>query len=161
MSPFVIIKVGMQEWRSEICFEGGRQPRWVMQFMEIPVFNLLEEVVIEVRDKDMIGSEAIGRAKLRLDFFAMGAGRQEWIELWYLDMPAGKIHFRSEWFPEVQMMAEGGMGMGGGRGGGGAGAMMAGAMVGAMVATDVMMHEEHRRRGPEVVVVNTHHRHRR
>lgn len=24
MNPFVLIKVGMQEWKSEVCFDGGR-----------------------------------------------------------------------------------------------------------------------------------------
>lgn len=64
---------------------------------------------------------------------------------------------RSEFIPEVAMAA------GGGGGGGGAGvgtAIAAGAMAGAMVGMEVAAHE--RRRGPDVVVVNTgHHRHHR
>lgn len=55
------------------------------------------------------------------------------------------------------------MAAGGGGGGGGAGvgtAIAAGAMAGAMVGMEVAAHE--RRRGPDVVVVNTgHHRHHR
>ena len=132
MNPFVLIKLGMQEWRSEVCFDGGKHPRWMLQFMEVPIFSLAEEVLIEVRDKDaIIGSEPIGRARVRLDFFAVGSGRQEWIELFHLDMPAGRLHMRSEWFPE---MAGGEMMVAGGGGGGGVGrAVVEGAIIGGML----------------------------
>ena len=115
-----------------MCFDGGKNPRWMLQFMEVPIFSLAEEVLIEVRDKDaMIGSEPIGRARVRLDFFAVGSGRQEWIELFHLDMPAGRLHMRSEWFPE---MAGGDMMVAGGGGGGGIGkAVVEGAIIGGML----------------------------
>ena len=112
----------------------------MLQFMEVPIFSLAEEVLIEVRDKDaMIGSEPIGRARVRLDFFAVGSGRQEWIELFHLDMPAGRLHMRSEWFPEMaggDMMVAGGgeMMVAGGGGGGGIGkAVVEGAIIGGML----------------------------
>jgi hypothetical protein len=28
MNPFVLIRIGMQEWRSAVCEQGGRNPRW-------------------------------------------------------------------------------------------------------------------------------------
>lgn len=28
MNPFVMIRIGMQEWRSAVCEQGGRNPRW-------------------------------------------------------------------------------------------------------------------------------------
>jgi len=35
MDPFVFIKVGHQEWRSAVCENGGKNPRWTLQFMQI------------------------------------------------------------------------------------------------------------------------------
>lgn len=50
MSPFVFIRIGMQEWRSAVCFNSGRNPRWELQFMDHSVINPNEDVIIEVRD---------------------------------------------------------------------------------------------------------------
>jgi hypothetical protein len=44
---------------------GGKNPHWQMQVMDIPVMKLrkLEKIVtIEVRDKDILHSEPIGHA---------------------------------------------------------------------------------------------------
>jgi hypothetical protein len=59
--------------------------------MEIPVLDAMHEVLIEVRDKDMIGSEMIGFAKCRLNLFCIPGGMTEWLELFYMGMPAGRI----------------------------------------------------------------------
>ena len=64
MSPFVIMRInGAEERRTEICEYGGRNPRWSMmpqQEMKWELFNLDHELLIEVRDKDMIGSAFLG-----------------------------------------------------------------------------------------------------
>lgn len=52
MSPFVIIRVNGREWRSAICINGGRHPRWEFQFFDFEVANLEHEILIEVRDRD-------------------------------------------------------------------------------------------------------------
>jgi hypothetical protein len=44
-------------------------------------------------------TEMIGHATTRLNFFAVPGGRAEWLELFFLGMGAGRIHFRSEFFP--------------------------------------------------------------
>jgi len=152
MSPFVKIQVGMQEWRSDVCMNGGRNPSWgPLNRMEHIVMDPMQEVFIEVRDKDMIGSEFIGQARVPLNFFLKPEGTlNEWLELKRDLFAAGRIHLRSEFIPEVAMA------MGGQGGGGGAGkAIAAGAMIGTMAAIDIAEHD--RRRGPEVVVVNEHH----
>jgi len=162
MSPFVIVRINNQEWRSDICMGGGRKPEWgAINRMEHMVMNPMHEVHIEVRDKDMIGSDIIGHAMVPLQFFMKPveiAGKvNEWIELKRMGFDAGRIHMRSEFIPEVAM---GGAEMRTGGGGGGVGmAVAAGAMVGTMAAIDIAEHD--RRRGPEVVVVNEHHGHGR
>lgn len=71
----------------------------------------------------------------------------EWLELFYMGFPAGRIMMRSEYFPEGVAMA----GMGepvmmqtGGNGGMGK-AMMAGALVGTVAAIEIAEHRRHRR----------------
>jgi|LauGreDrversion4_2_1035121.scaffolds.fasta_scaffold2210298_1 hypothetical protein len=99
MSPFVIIKVNGREWRSAVCFEGGKRPHWTLQFMDIEVLNMEHEIYIEVRDNDPYRTEMLGHVTTRINFFAVPGGRKEWLELFYMGSPAGKIHFRSEFVP--------------------------------------------------------------
>jgi hypothetical protein len=40
MDPFVVIMVGKQQWRSAVCVNGGKNPHWQMQCMDIPVKKL-------------------------------------------------------------------------------------------------------------------------
>lgn len=104
MDPFVIIKVNLQEWRSAVCMGGGKNPRWEFQFMEHQVLSLDHEVYIEVRDRDPMITEMIGSARVPLRFFCVPTGLTEWIELFFMGMPAGRIQFRSEYFPEISIM---------------------------------------------------------
>ena len=74
--PFVFIRVGQrQEWRSAVCINGGKNPSWVGQHMDIPVKKLskLQKIVhIEVRDQDPMRSEPLGHANITLAQFACG-----------------------------------------------------------------------------------------
>jgi hypothetical protein len=61
MSPFVIMRVnGREERRSEFVEQGGKHPVWNHQVFEWQMFNLDDELFIEVRDRDMIGSQFLG-----------------------------------------------------------------------------------------------------
>jgi len=66
MDPFVFIRVGNnQEWRSAVCHNGGKNPQWSMQHMEIPVKKLNKlnkNVLIKIRDQNMLKSEELGHA---------------------------------------------------------------------------------------------------
>ena len=83
MDPFVHLQVGsFQDWRSEVCINGDRNPKWEHQHMEIDVKHLKQELTIEVRDKDILGSEPIGTAVVSISFFARPEGVfDDWIEL--------------------------------------------------------------------------------
>ena len=98
MDPFVRLSIGKQEWRSAVCVNGGKNPHWQNQHMEIPVRKLRKlqkGVLIEVRDKDILHSEPIGHAVVPLEFFAGRGPREEWIELKFQGHPAGRIHMKS------------------------------------------------------------------
>ena len=103
MSPFVIMRInGAEERRTEICEYGGRNPRWSMmpqQHIEWELFNLDHELLIEVRDKDMIGSAFLGQARVPVGRFAREGGNSERIELFFNGFPAGNIHLKSEYWP--------------------------------------------------------------
>ena len=51
MDPFVVMKAGpLQEWRSNVCRNGGKNPRWNHQHMEIDVKHLGQMLQIWVKD---------------------------------------------------------------------------------------------------------------
>lgn len=67
MSPFCLVRINNQEWRNDVCLGGGRRPEWGgLNKMEHIVMDPMREVHIEVRDKDMIGSDMIGHAVVPL-----------------------------------------------------------------------------------------------
>ena len=81
MDPFVYIKVGnRQEWRSQVCINGGKNPQWHHQHMDIPVKKLKKlgkNVHIEVRDQDPLKSEPLGHTNITLGLFAKNGPREE------------------------------------------------------------------------------------
>lgn len=83
MDPFIHIQCGNDaDWRSTLCVDGNRNPRWEHQHMEVSVHRMQEEMHIEVRDKDLFGSEPIGSACIKLGFLAREEGMfDDWIEL--------------------------------------------------------------------------------
>ena len=78
---------------------GGRNPVWELQFFNFEVIDMNHMIEIEVRDKDMIGSQMIGHARVPMVKFARPGGANEWIELFYEAFAAGTIHFKSEYQP--------------------------------------------------------------
>jgi len=105
MDPFVFIQVGkQQQWRSSVCVNGGKNPVWQFQHMEIPVKKLskLEKVVrIEVRDQNLLGSEPIAHANVTLGMFASRGPVHERIQLIHRGMNGGHIMMRSVFHTET------------------------------------------------------------
>lgn len=62
MSPFVTVRIQNREERSEIKDQAGRHPVWMMQHFDWEVLDMNHMIDIEVRDKDMVGSEMLGHA---------------------------------------------------------------------------------------------------
>ncbi len=69
--------------------------------MEVPVFDLFHMVEIELHDRDTINNQMLGHASVQLKLFCLPGGMQEWIELFNYGQPAGRIHLRSEYMPEM------------------------------------------------------------
>ena len=68
--------------------------------MEVPVSNLMDEVFIEVRLRDMAGDESAGEVRLNLNLFCVPGGFRDWFNLSKNGRPHGKILLRSEYSPE-------------------------------------------------------------
>lgn len=101
MNPFVTVKVVNREERSQIIVGGGRHPVWMMQMFEWEVIDMNHMIEITVLDRDQIGAEHVGRCQVPMSRFARVGGAQEWLELNYMGMPAGNIHFTSEYIPQA------------------------------------------------------------
>jgi hypothetical protein len=101
MSPFVTVRINNREERSMIIEGGGRNPHWTMQFFNFEVIDMNHMIEIEVRDKDMIGSQMIGHARIPMARLARVEGASEWIELGFELFNAGTIHFKSEYTPQA------------------------------------------------------------
>jgi hypothetical protein len=87
-----------------VCVNGGRNPRWpVHEHMQVECGRFWSHKLhIEVRDKDLIGSEPIGHAEVNLDFFKRPNGHfMEAIELWHHGHPAGRIVLKTTYHPEM------------------------------------------------------------
>ena len=69
MDPFVIIQVGAQEWRSNVCQNGGKNPSWTLQFMVIEPGLFAHKMHIRVCDKDPLKAPLIGEAEVPLSIF--------------------------------------------------------------------------------------------
>merc|ERR1712127_188368 len=91
-----IIRIGNREQKSAIVMGGGRHPIWTLQFFEFELFDLNEEVYIEIGDKDMVGSDMIGHVRRPGRFFVeLGFRESEWMELHFQGFPAGNVHFKT------------------------------------------------------------------
>ena len=108
MDPFIYMRVGqLQEWRSSVCVNGGRNPRWgIHEHMQVECGRMQHKLHIELRDKDVFGSEPIGHAEVNLDFFKRPNGHfNEAIELFYRGMPAGRLVVKTTYHPEAMTVA--------------------------------------------------------
>ena len=100
MSPFVIIRVGEFEWRSPVKEQGGHQLHWDFAHMDMEVFDQFKPMRIEVLDHaGLFNNEPIGHCEVPTNFFCRVGGCEEWLELKFRGMNAGRIHFRSEYMP--------------------------------------------------------------
>ena len=105
MNPVVHIHVGQwQNWRSQCAVDGGQHPRFYEQFMDIEVRYCEGMIRIDVHDLNGNGAPIIGTCEVPLQRFDHPGGREEWVEIFNFGMPAGRLHFRSEFVNRGLMM---------------------------------------------------------
>ena len=70
--------------------------------MQVECGRMAHKLHIEVRDRDVFGSEPIGHAEVNLDFFKRPNGHFcEPVELVWRGFPAGRIHLKITYHPEA------------------------------------------------------------
>jgi hypothetical protein len=74
LSPFVVVRINGREEISAIIEGGGSHPVWTLQFFNFEVIDMNHMIEIIVKDKDMMGSEILGRAEVPMGFLAKPMG---------------------------------------------------------------------------------------
>lgn len=91
MDPYVVITLGAERQRTQICRNGGKNPFW----NETLYFNNMNNdqvMQIEVWDKDYLTKDDIvGAGQLNIASFADGMRRQQTVTLYYKGRSAGQI----------------------------------------------------------------------
>lgn len=101
MSPFVEIRIGNFEWKSVHKEHAGRNPDWgILAKFDFEVLNPDAMMHIDVKDHmGLANNESVGHAEVPVHSFCRPGGGAEWLELKCMGMPAGRIHFTSEFMP--------------------------------------------------------------
>ena len=94
MSPFCRVKVREQTFVTKVCSGGGKSPHWNETY-EIDVKYLGDDLMLEIDDKDMMSTDMIGTAVIKLSSLCCNEGVDDWFLIQYKGRNAGKIHLRS------------------------------------------------------------------
>ena len=101
MDPYVKMSSREQEWKSPICKNGGKEPKWEHgNHWDIQVHYLGDELEFHVWDDEIGRDNSIGSGKTKLSALAIHGGFDEWFEIDYKGESAGKVHLKAEWFPK-------------------------------------------------------------
>ncbi len=99
MDPYVKFTCREQEFKSTICKNGGKNPKWSHDTIEIQVHYLGDDLHFHVWDDEVGRDESIGQGSCKLSSLAIHGGFDEWFEIQHKGEPAGKIHLKAEWHP--------------------------------------------------------------
>lgn len=103
MDPYVKFSSREQEWKSPICNNGGKNPKWHDHGdakWDIQVHYLGDELEFHVWDDEIGRDESIGSGSTKLSALAVHGGFDEWFEIQHKGKPAGKVHIRADWMPK-------------------------------------------------------------
>lgn len=95
--PYVIMSCRENTWQSPVCENGGKHPTWEQAFWDLEVKYEGDNIEIECRDDDVVGSKHIASGVIKVGALTLGDGFDEWFEVQHKGKPEGKIHLRSEW----------------------------------------------------------------
>ena len=100
MDPFVEVRVAGQEYKSEVCKNGGKKPEWSDSF-EIRVMNLeSDQIEITINDQDMFSVDHVGSVTYQVSSFCVSTEEHNnWYYIGYKGEIAGRIRIVSQWTP--------------------------------------------------------------
>ena len=83
----------------------GKKPKWKDEFVDIDVKYVGDDLLLQMFDEDVCGSDFIGETSIKLSAFCVGSGLDEWYQINHKGKKAGKINIKSEWTPSgMQLM---------------------------------------------------------
>eukprot|EP00347_Sterkiella_histriomuscorum_P023555 403334191 len=97
MDPYVQLKVNGLIYKTKVCKDGGKNPRWSEEF-EISCNDPSEILEIKVMEEAfLLNDDDIGRCQIKLSQLMHGKGITEWFVLLWKNKRAGEILLTSVW----------------------------------------------------------------
>jgi len=103
MDPYVIVKVGDKEVKSNVAKHGGQNPKWDQLFeFKVESADSKDKVSFEVFDQELISHAKVGRLDIPLALLTEHSGKTEAVEFALndfsdADKTAGYIRFKVKW----------------------------------------------------------------
>jgi len=82
MSPYCIIKVREQEYKTSVLKNDGNMPDWRETF-DISVYSMDDDLTIRVFDEDEFQDNEVGDANIKLSSICANGGSNEWYKIFY------------------------------------------------------------------------------
>ena len=111
MDPYVVINMRMQRFRTKTAKKGGKEPHWDNEVFELDVKYVGDDMHVEVFDQVLGKDDLIGESTIKISALALNGGLDEWFDIQFKGKDAGKIHFKAEWHPSGEILAEHPVGM--------------------------------------------------
>ena len=106
MDPYCVISTRMQRIRTKTCNKGGKKPHWENECMEIDVKYVGDDMNLQIFDEDVANSDLVGQSTVKLSSFCSGTGIDDWFDIQHKGKSAGRVHLRSEWYPDGQALQQ-------------------------------------------------------
>ena len=75
--PYVTMKYGGIKHRTSVHEGGGMEPVWNNEF-DIELGSISDDIMLSVKDKEMMGSKLIGSANVKASAFCINNGVRDW-----------------------------------------------------------------------------------
>lgn len=102
MDPYAIFTYQDKKQTSTIMDEAGKTPKWTSQYFDFQIQNTLDQIKMDIMDKDVLTSDTVGTALLNIDDLIIKGGTDEWHEIYYKKKSSGKIRLIANWHPSEE-----------------------------------------------------------
>jgi hypothetical protein len=106
MDPFIMIESRMQRIRTEVCKNGGKEPKWPEEKFVIDVKYVGDDMAILVLDQNVTDTDSIGKATIKLSAMCCDGGLDEWYAIAHKGKHSGDVHMISKWIPDGEDLEE-------------------------------------------------------
>ena len=96
--PYVTGKLGEDKIFKTKIINNSLNPEWKENF-STEVYQEATNLIINVKDKDFIGSEHVGAVKISCDEIVKGDKMEGWFPLKFYNKSSGRIKMSLQYFP--------------------------------------------------------------